>query len=108
MYIYIYTTAPIVNSALPNAAYMRQWVLSALVQITACRRISDKPLSKPMLWYCQLDPQEKNQWNFNQNKEKNHEYAFQNTACKMAAFCPGGDELIGVYILQFSEQFCST
>ena len=44
------------NSSAPNAAYMRQWIGSALVQITACRLLGAKPLSKPMLGYCQLDP----------------------------------------------------
>ena len=28
----------------------------SLVQITACRLFGDKPLSEPMLDYCQLDP----------------------------------------------------
>ena len=45
-----------VNSSPPSAAYMRQWIGSALVQIMACRLFSAKPLSKPMLSYCQLDP----------------------------------------------------
>ena len=44
------------NSSPPSAAYMRQWIGSALVQIMACRLIGTKPLSKPMLGYCQLDP----------------------------------------------------
>ena len=38
-------------------AYMRQRIWSALVQIIACRLFGAKPLSKPMLGYCQLDPQ---------------------------------------------------
>ena len=38
------------------AAYMRQWIRPALVQIMA-RRLSDaKPLSKPVLGCRQLDP----------------------------------------------------
>ena len=45
-----------INSSPPSAAYMCQWIGSALVQIMACRLIGDKPLSKPMLGYCQLDP----------------------------------------------------
>ena len=40
----------------PSAAYMLQSIRSALVQIMACRLFSAKPLSKPMLGYCQLDP----------------------------------------------------
>ena len=43
------------NSTPPSAAYMRRWIRSASVQITACRLYSAKPLSKPMLVYCQLD-----------------------------------------------------
>ena len=42
----------------PSAAYMRQWIRSALVQIMACRLFAAKPLSKPMLLYGQLDPSE--------------------------------------------------
>ena len=45
-----------VNSSPPSAAYMRQWTESALVQIMAGRLFGAKPLSKPMLLYCQLDP----------------------------------------------------
>ena len=46
------------NSSPPSAAYMRQWIGSALVQIMACRLCGAKPLSKPTLGYCQLDRQE--------------------------------------------------
>ena len=38
-----------------GAAYMRQWIESALVQIMACRLFGAKPFSKPMLGYRQLD-----------------------------------------------------
>ena len=44
-----------VNSSPPSAAYMHQWIGSALVQIMACRLFGAKPLSKTMLAYCQLD-----------------------------------------------------
>ena len=43
------------NSSPPIAAYRHQWIASVLVQIMACRLFSAKPLSKPMLGYCQLD-----------------------------------------------------
>ena len=49
----------LINSSPPSAAYimyMRQRIGSALVQIMACRLFGAKPLSKPMLRYCQLDP----------------------------------------------------
>ena len=45
-----------VNSSPPSAAYMHQWIGSPLVQIMACRLFDTKPLSEPMLDYCQLDP----------------------------------------------------
>ena len=44
------------NSSPPSAAYMRPWIGSALVQIMACRIFGAKPLSKPLLGYCQLQP----------------------------------------------------
>ena len=40
----------------PSAAYMRQWIGSTLVRIMACCLFGVKPLSKPMLSYCQVDP----------------------------------------------------
>ena len=39
-----------------SAAYMHQWIETALVQIMACCLFGTKPLSKPRLFYCQLDP----------------------------------------------------
>ena len=47
-----------VNSSPPSATYMRQWTGSALLQIMAWRLFGAKPLSKPMLGYCQLYPWE--------------------------------------------------
>ena len=44
-----------VNSSPPSAAYMRQWIGSALVQIMACHLFGAKPLPQPVLAYCQLD-----------------------------------------------------
>ena len=46
------------NSSPPSAAYMHQWIGSALVQIMACRLFGAKPLSKPMPGYYELDPEE--------------------------------------------------
>ena len=45
-----------VNSSPPSAAYMRQWIGSALVQHMACRLFGAKPFAEPMLTYCQLNP----------------------------------------------------
>ena len=36
------------NVCSPNAAYMRQWTVSALVQVMACRLFGSKPLPEPM------------------------------------------------------------
>ena len=46
------------KSSPPSAAYMYLWMGSALVQIMACRLFGAKPLFKPMLVYCQLNPKE--------------------------------------------------
>ena len=48
----------LINSSPPSAAYMQQWIRSPLVKIMACRLFGAKPLSEPMLEYCQLDPKE--------------------------------------------------
>ena len=47
-----------VNSSPPSATYMHQWISSALIQIMVCRLFGAKPLSEPMLPYCQLDAKE--------------------------------------------------
>ena len=52
------------NSLRPIAAYMHQQTKPTLVQIMACCLFGTKPLSEPMLIYCQLDPK----WNINGNK----------------------------------------
>ena len=58
-----------INSSPHSAANMHQWIGSALVQIMACHLFSAKPLSKPMLSYYQLDPQEQTSVKF-QSKYK--------------------------------------
>ena len=52
------TTCRHVNSSPPSAAYMRRWTGSALVKKMACPLFGAKPLSEPMLGFCQLDPKE--------------------------------------------------
>ena len=47
-----------INSFPPSAAYMHQWIVSALVQIMACHLFGTKSLFEPMLDYYQLDPWE--------------------------------------------------
>ena len=51
----------------PSAAYMRQWIGSALVQIMACRLFGTKPLSKPVLGYYRMDPYEHTSVKFESN-----------------------------------------
>ena len=43
------------NSSPPSAAYTRQWTVSALVQLMACRPFGTKLSPKSMLAYCKLD-----------------------------------------------------
>ena len=75
-----------VNSSPPSAAYMHQWIGSALVQIMPFCLFGTKPLSKPMLGYWQLDPDNKLQWNFNQNTNLfSHKIASENIICQMVA-----------------------
>ena len=50
--------APIFNSLRPTDAYLRHQPMSSLVQIMACHLFGTKPLSQPILYYCQLDPKE--------------------------------------------------
>ena len=79
------------NSSPPSAAYMRQWIGSALVQIMACRLYGAKPsLSKPMLGYWNLDLINKLQWNFNQNTNIFiHKRHLKSSSAKWRQFCPG-------------------
>ena len=44
-----------INSSLPSATYMHQWIGSALVQIMACRLFGAKSVSKPFLGNCLLE-----------------------------------------------------
>ena len=57
-FLHEFTVNTVFQLSPPSAAYMRQWSGSALVQIMACRLDGAKPLSEPMLMYCQLDPRE--------------------------------------------------
>ena len=71
---------------------MRQWIRSALVQIMACRLFGAKPLTKPVLGYCQF-------WLLGTNfieiwiKIQNFSFAknaSENIVCKMAAILSRG------------------
>ena len=61
----------------------------------ACRLYGAKPLSKPMLGYCQLDPRNKPRWNFNQNtKVFLNKNAPKYIVCGRVAIMSWGEELI--------------
>ena len=85
----------------PSAAYRRQYIESALVQIMTCRLFGAKPLSKPMLAYCHLGT------NFSENLIKIQNFSFIKSHLKISSakrrqFCPGEDELTKFY--RFSNQ----
>ena len=44
------------NSSPPSAAYMRQWTVSILVQVMACRLFGAKPLPQPILAFLSIGP----------------------------------------------------
>ena len=52
------TKYPIFNSLRQSDAYMHQYNIPTLLQIMACHLFGAKPLSEPMLPYCQLDHKE--------------------------------------------------
>ena len=93
------------SSSPPSVAYMGLWNGSALAQIVAWRRIGAKPLSKPMLDYCQLDPREIQ----DSSCMKRHMLI---SSAKWWPFCPGGDELISKYEVifwfQHHPKFCNS
>ena len=74
-----------------SVAYVRQWTVSALVKIMACRLFGAKPLSKPMLVYHPLDHWEQtsmkfwSKWNL-----FIHENGSQNIVCEMATILSRG------------------
>ena len=73
-----------VNSSPPGVEYMCQWIRSALVQIMVGCLFGTKPLSKPMLGYCQLDLKEQTSVTL-LPKYKNFHSQKLNFVCKKAA-----------------------
>ena len=74
-----------------SAAYMHQWISSALVQIMVCRPFGAKPLSKSMLVFINWTRSNKLQWNFNQTtKFFFHENVSEYIVCEMAAILSRG------------------
>ena len=81
-----------VNLSPPSAAYMRQWIGSALVQIMAGRLFGTKPLPEPMLAYCQLDSWEQISVNFESELYHFHsrKFIWKCRLPKWRPFCPRG------------------
>ena len=52
----------LLHSSPLSAAYMRQWIGSASVQVMTCSLFGDKPLSKPLLVYFNWILRNKLQW----------------------------------------------
>ena len=77
------------NSSPPSAAYMRQWMGSALVQIMACRLFGAKPLPIYLnQWWLILNWALRNkfQWKSNQNTQLFiQKSVFKNAVCEMVA-----------------------
>ena len=73
-------------SSTRSAAYKHQSIGSALVEIMACVPFGAMLLSKPVLYYCYLDPSEQTYFFFKKNASKY-------IVCEMAAIMPRGDEL---------------
>ena len=81
-----------INSSPLSVAYMRHWTVLALVKIMACRLFGSKPLSKPMLVYCQLDPWEQTLLKILIKIQSFFilENAYENIVCEMAAILSRG------------------
>ena len=80
------------NTSPPSAAYMRQWIESALGQIMACRLFSTKRLSKPILGYGQKGIK------FSEILFIIQSFSFTKMPLKISSakwrpFCPGGNKL---------------
>ena len=89
------------RNGVPHPWYMRQWTGSALVQIMACRLFGAKPLSQPMLGYCQLGTNLSEILIQSFSFTKMHIYA--SIVCEMATVLSRvGDELI----FQFYKHKC--
>ena len=70
---------------------MCQWIGTALLQIMACHLFGAKPLSKPMLGYCQLDRQEQTSVKFKTEFYHFHyRNACENVICQKSAILSRG------------------
>ena len=83
----------------PSAAYMRQWIGSALVRIMVCRLFGAKPLSKPILGYT-------GPLRINVSENQNTFLSFTKMHLKIASatwrpFCPAGAEFRNLHAVRF-------
>ena len=79
----------IINSLRPSDAAMHQQTRPSLVQMMSCHLFGIKPLSEPVVVYCQMDLGNKLQWNFDWNsKVFIEENAHENVVCQMLAILP--------------------
>ena len=81
------------NSSPPIAAYMRRRTCPALVRVMACRLFGAKPLSEPMLTYCQLDSCEQISVKFESELYHFHsrKWIWNCRLPKWPPFCPMGE-----------------
>ena len=89
-----------INSPPLSATYKCQWTGPTLVQITACRLICTKPLSKSMLEYSLLDPQEQTSVKFESKHKTLHSWKM--SSGKWRTFC-SGEELNTKHIYRASK-----
>ena len=61
-----------INSLKPGDVSVRRRPRASMVEIMACRLFGAKPLSEPMLEYCQLDPWEQTSVKFYSNLKHFH------------------------------------
>ena len=90
-----------INSSPLRLTYMCQWIGSALVQIIACHIFGAKPLSQPMLGFCQLgtirNPSEQTKVTiFIKIQINSCKYIWKYSA-KWWPFCPEEVELTGCF-----------
>ena len=80
-----------VNSSPPSAAYMRQWIRSALVQIMAVGYLVPSHYLNQCWVITNSTLKKKLQWNLNRNITLFiHKKAFENGGCEMAAIMSWG------------------
>ena len=90
-----------IHSLRTSDAYMRHQSRPSLVQIMACRLLGSKPLSEPMLHYCQLDLMKKLQSNcIRSSNIFFQENELENVVCCWHPFCVGLNIMICVSALR--------